>query len=396
MVGLGKNDGSHSDFSSAAGKSADPSPEYLAALAHELRNPLAPVRNSAELLRSICTDPRQLQAVDMIVRHVVTLTRMLDDVLDAAQLRRGLVSLKKQAVDVAAIAEQALESVRPAIDARRQSLLVSLPAESLHMVCDPARLVQVLQNLLDNASRYTDSGGAISLAISVREGRLVIEVADNGAGFDPETAPRLFNVYAHPAPAPGRPKGGLGLGLVIARNLVEMHGGTISAESAGVGQGARFTVKLPLESPSPDMLPQPPVATESPATNRVLIIDDQEDIGLSLASYLSAKGYAVATARTGEAGVLAAKKFKPDAVIVDIGLPGMDGFDVAQALRSMPESANAVLIAVSGYSMKTFRSADAYSVFKHYLLKPTNPATIAAIIGRALQGRSSVQDCARF
>lgn len=387
MVNLGKDGGSHSESSAVPAKNADPSPEYLAALAHQLRNPLAPIRNSAELLRSICTDPRQLQAVEMIVRHAVSLTRMLDDLLDAAQLRRGLVTLRKQAVDVAAIVEQALEGVRAVIDARRQSLLVSLPAESLHMVCDPARLVQVLHNLLDNASRYTDTGGAISLSFSVQEGRLVIEVADNGAGFDPDMAARLFNVYAHHASTPGRPKGGLGLGLVIARNLVEMHGGIISAESAGIGQGARFTIELPLES-APLAVAPPPVVAEPPATHRVLIIDDQEDISASLATFLSAKGYAVATARTGEAGVLAAKQFKPDAVIVDIGLPGMDGFEAAHALRKLPEAANALLIAVSGYSLKTFRSVDAYSVFKHYLLKPTNPATIAAIIARALQGRT--------
>lgn len=384
MVGAEEKNGEPRTDPSASGRHADLNPEYLAALAHELRNPLAPIRHCAELLRTICSDTRQVQAVDMIVRHVVHLTRMLDDVLDASQLRRGLVALKKQAVDVAALAEQALEAVRPAIDARRQSLLVSLPAESLHMVSDPARLVQVLQNLLDNASRYTAVGGAISLTVSVKDGRLCMEVADNGAGIAPDILPRLFNVYAQPSPAHGQPRGGLGLGLVIARKLVEMHGGTITAESGGIGQGARFTVKLPLDEATHDVFPR----AQEPASSdmhRVLIIDDQEDIGVSLASFLSAKGYAVATARTGEAGVLAARKFKPDAAIVDIGLPGMDGFDVALALRAMPESTNALLIAVSGYSMKTFRSAEAYSVFKHYLLKPTNPATIAAIIGRALK-----------
>jgi CheY-like chemotaxis protein len=371
---LGKSDDSASHLP------AEPSAEYLAGLAHELRNPLAPLRNSAELLRTLCSDPRQLQAVEMIVRQTVRLTRMLDDVVDAAQLRRGLVTLKKQLVDVGVIADQALEAVRLSIDARRQSLLVSLPAHPVQMVCDPARLVQVLQNLLDNASRYTAEGGAISLEIGVREQQLVIEVADNGAGIAREALPTLFNVYAQPRPA-AKQKGGLGLGLVIARNLVEMHGGVIDADSAGVGQGSRFTVKLPLEAVQSDAGAR---AAPAISAHRVLIIDDDEDVGVSLATCLTADGYVVATARSGEAGVAAAREFKPHAVIVDIGLPGMDGFDVAQALRSMPEGADALLIAVSGYSLKTFRSAEAYSAFRHYLLKPTNPGTIAAILARSL------------
>ena len=373
-MGLSKGDDSASHIQ------PEPSAEYLAGLAHELRNPLAPIRNSAELLRTLCSDPRQLQAVEMIVGQTVRLTRMLDDVIDAAQLRRGLVTLKKQPVDVGAVADQALEAVRPAIDARRQSLLVSLPPHSVQMICDPARLVQVLQNLLDNASRYTAEGGAISLEVAVREQQLVIEVADNGAGISREALPTLFNVYSQPWPA-AKHKGGLGLGLVIARNLVEMHGGVITADSAGVGQGSRFTVKLPLEAVQ---FEAPPSATAAAGAHRVLIIDDEEDVGLSLASFLTAKGYVVATARSGEAGVAAARVFKPQAVIVDIGLPGMDGFDVAQALRSMPEAADALLIAVSGYSLKTFRAVEAYSAFRHYLLKPTNPGTIAAILARTL------------
>jgi CheY-like chemotaxis protein/two-component sensor histidine kinase len=374
MVGHGKSDDSASQIP------PEPSAEYLAAFAHELRNPLAPIRNSAELLRSLCTDQRQLTAVETIVRQVVRLTRMLDDVVDAAQLRRGLVSLKKQSVDIGAIADHALEAVRPSIDARRQSLLVSLPSHAVQMLCDPARLVQVLQNLLDNASRYTAEGGAISLEIAVHDQQLVMEVADNGAGIARDELPTLFNVYAHPRP-PAKRKGGLGLGLVIARNLVEMHGGVITADSGGVGQGSRFTMKLPLESVEFEAASRP---VPDEAAHRVLIIDDEPDSGVSLASFLSAKGYVVATARSGEAGVAAARAFKPHAVVIDIGLPGMDGFDVAQALRSMPEVAGALLIAVSGYSLKTFRPAEAYAVFRHYLLKPTNPGTIAAIIARSL------------
>jgi signal transduction histidine kinase len=228
---------------------AEAPPEFLSVLAHELRNPLAPIRNGTELLRSICSEPRQQYVVEMISRQVVHLTHMLDDLLDVARLRRGLVTLRKQPVDVALIVEQALEAIRPAIDARQQSLLVSLPAEAVQMYCDPVRLVQVLQNLLDNANRFTARGGAISLQAEVADPYLIFHVVDNGSGIDPTLLPRLFNVFAQGAQPMHRPEGGLGLGLAIARNLVEMHGGTISAFSAGRGQGSRFTVRLPIEQP---------------------------------------------------------------------------------------------------------------------------------------------------
>src|SRR5262249_50607215 len=206
-----------------------PPAEFLALLAHELRNPLAPIRNGAVLLRTLCSDPRQLQLIEMISRNVVALTRMLDDLLGVASLHRGSVRLEKQCVDIARRVHNVLENVQPAIDARRQSVLVSLPPASLQLYCDPVRIEQTVQILLDNANSYTPEGGVVSLKAEVQEAELILEVADNGTGIDPELLPRLFNVFGQ-----GRTRAEstrLGLGLAIARNLVELHGGTLTSES---------------------------------------------------------------------------------------------------------------------------------------------------------------------
>lgn len=360
-------------------------PAFLSMLAHELRNPLAPIRNATEVLRSLCADPRQAQAIDIIGRQVVHLTHLLDDLLDAARLRRGVLTLQLQTVDVGALAEQALETVRATLDARRQNLFVSLPVEPVLMRCDPVRLVQVLQNLLDNATRHTPEGGAIALQLSVTD-RLRVEVSDTGAGIAPELLPRLFNVFAQGEQQLHRPRGGLGLGLAIARNLVEMHGGTISAHSAGTGRGSRFVVELPIEGALQARAAETMTETNTP--RRILVIDDHEDIRRSLADFLSLRGNTVVVAADGAAGIILAQSFKPDAAIIDIGLPGANGFEVAQRLRELQETAGAVLIAVTGYSLQQFPELAARSAFDHYLLKPTAPETLLALIERSLKERT--------
>lgn len=357
-------------------------PDYLTTLVHEIRNPLAPIRNAAELLRSLCVDERQLHAIDIIERQVVNLTHRLDDVLEASSSRRSSFTLMRQSIDVGDIIEPALRAVRPVVDQQRQSLLVSLPERSVIMTCDPLRLSQVLQTLLDNATRNTPVGGAIALTITAAEDELTIEVSDNGAGIAPERLPVLFNVFALNAqpPAIGAQSGGYN--LAIARNIVEMHGGTITAESGGVGRGSRFIVRLPLKrTPEHAARPRP----ESSITpRRILIIDDHADTAQSLAQVLACAGHSIVTATTGELGLSLAEEFKPEAVVIDIGLPGMDGFDVATRLRAHPTTRRALLIAVSGFSLKQFRDIDSYSVFRHYLLKPTSAYTLMYIIEHTL------------
>jgi len=362
-------------------KNSEVGADYLAALIQQLRTPLGPIRTAAELLRSLSSDERQLQAIDTVSAQSANMTRMLDDVLDALRLRRGLIALRKQSVDVGHIAQQALQAVRPLIDARHQNLLVALPAEPVQMHCDPARLVQVMQNILDNATRYTPQDGTVLLRVATDCDELVIEVSDNGVGIEPERLPHLFNVFALDERREDRPPQGLGLGLSISRNLVELHGGSISAESSGLGRGSRFTIRLPIDTD----LSAAPEEPAKPQQYRILIIDDHDEIAQGFAQFLSKAGHSVLTAGDGELGLTFAQEFKPQAVIIDIGLPGLDGFEVAQRLRKDAETADALLLAISGYSLKRFREIDAYAVFKHYLLKPVDPGVLLGVIERSLQ-----------
>lgn len=361
-------------------------PEVIAVLAHELRNPLAPIRNGAELLRTLCSDPRQVQVVDMMSRQIVHLTRLLDDLLETARLRRGLVTLHRQSIDVGSIIQDALDAIRPAIDARRQNLLVSLPANAVRMHCDSTRLVQVLQNLLDNANRFTMDGGTLWLKAEVEGDELIFEISDDGEGIDPQLLPRLFNVFAQGEQPLHRPRGGLGVGLAICRNVVEMHGGTISAQSLGRGRGSQFTVRLPIELP----LDEPTQAAANAGSIdgvRALVVDDNELIAMSLGQYLEYRGYQVTTAHSGEAALSAVDEFPPHVAVLDIGLPGIDGFEVARRLKVRFPSV--VLIAVSGYSWDMLRNPDA-TLFSRYLAKPASPERIAAVIDDELQNSGQV------
>lgn len=363
-------------------------PEVIAVLAHELRNPLAPIRNGAELLRTLCSDPRQVQVVDMMSRQIVHLTRLLNDLLETARLRRGLVTLHRQSIDVGSIIQDALDAVRPAIDARRQNLLVSLPATPVRMHCDSTRLVQVLQNLLDNANRFTTEGGTLWLKAEVAGDELIFAVSDDGEGIDPQLLPRLFNVFAQGEQPLHRPLGGLGVGLAICRNVVEMHGGTISAHSEGRGRGSHFTVRLPIERP----LDEPTKSAANAGSIeglRALVVDDNEMIAVSLGQCLEYRGYQVTTAFSGEAALSAVDEFPPHVAVLDIGLPGIDGFEVARRLKVRFPSV--VLIAVSGYSWDMLCNPDA-TLFSRYLAKPASPERIAAVIEAELQnsGQASI------
>jgi CheY-like chemotaxis protein len=374
MVEAGKN--GHPDARPSALDTSEVSPQLLRSLVHELRNPLAPLRNAAELLRTLCDDARQLQAVDIISRQLGSLTRALEDLTGAMEGRQTQVRLNKQLVDVADIVEPALQAIRPSVDGLRQNLLVSLPNEPVEMYCDTLRLGQVIQTLLENSTQHTPAGGSIALRVARNAGELVIEVRDDGAGVAADKLQDLFNVFGQQLPgADGKEPAGLS--LAISRQVIEMHGGTIQAFSDGVGRGSEFVVRLPIviEVPSSSSVP-----AELKNARKVIIIEDQEDTISGLRDVLAAAGHAVLAANTGELGLALAEKFKPDAVIIDIGLPGMDGFEVAARLRASKATADAVLVAVSGFSLKQFKDLSAYSVFRHYLLKPTNPDTILAIV----------------
>ena len=351
-----------------------PTAEYLSELVHELRNPLTPIRTAAELLRSLNTDARQLQAIDMISRQAVILTHMLEDLVDAVKGQRGLLALKRRLVDVAELMEQSLEPARAAIESRRQNLFVTLPTESVHMDCDPVRLGQALQTLLLQASESTPEGGSIAVRVGCNHDELLIEIGDDGAGITPEALPHVFNVFARSTVAGGEPS--RGLSLPIVRNLIELHGGSIEARSEGLGRGSTFSLRLPLgQTDSYTALP-----AESTGSLKILIIDDHEPSVRGWLEYMVRGGHSVLTATSGELGIALAAQFQPDAVVIDIGLPGIDGFEVARTLRGQAQTRDAVLIAVSGYSLKQFRDLEAYSAFRHYLLKPLTPSALLDII----------------
>jgi CheY-like chemotaxis protein/two-component sensor histidine kinase len=353
--------------------------EFLSVLAHELRNPIAPLRSATEVLRLICADPLQKHALDIVDRQLTQLTRLVDDLVDVAKFRRGLVTLEKQSVDVSAVAEQALETTRPLVDARQQHVEVTLPPEPVFLVCDPVRLIQVLANLLDNAARYTPPGGRIALAIRSAANELILEVSDTGKGIAGELLPQIFNLFMQGDQPLHRPSGGLGVGLAVVRNLVELHGGTVQAESEGPGRGSRFVVRLPLVQGVPDEVPQ--IAPSSvPSRHRILIVEDNIDAAESLAAWLRLRGHTVRTTHDGVAGVNAAREFRPNVAVLDIGLPGANGYLVAEQLRQSAETKNILLIAVSGYSSIDFRRRAAEAGFNHYLIKPADPERLVALI----------------
>jgi two-component system, sensor histidine kinase len=359
-----------------------PSHAFLTALAHEIRNPLTPILGSAQVLRSLSTNPQQHHAIATIERQVIHLAHLLDSLVEAADLRRGELNLTMQQVDAAVLAKQALEAVRPKIEERRQHLFVTMPAVSVQMHCDPNRLVQVIQALLDNAHRRTPEGGSISLSVVSEGTQLSIEVSDDGYGIRPEQLPVIFNLFV-PGDrlAPG--ENALGISLAIARNLVELHGGTIAAKSAGVGQGSCFTMRLPIAHAKPV-----PAQDELPTMalrRRVLIIEDNASVAEGLASGLAALGYSVVVAPDGASAVQLANEFKPEAAVIDIGLPDQEGYEVARQLRNIPAISGALLIALSGHHLRAFRDLSDHFFFDRYLLKPVSPETLGALIKHVMK-----------
>jgi signal transduction histidine kinase/DNA-binding response OmpR family regulator len=346
--------------------------EFLAMLAHELRNPLAPIRNAAQVLHLAGLGPQQQQwARGVIERQVQQLTRLVDDLLDVSRITRGKINLKKESVDVAAVVGRAVEISRPLIDQRKHTLHLAQPPEPLRAVVDPVRLAQVLANLLNNAAKYTEEGGTIWLTVERAGDELVFRVRDTGIGIQPELLPQIFNLFTQASRSLDRSQGGLGIGLTLARRLVEMHGGSLQAFSAGTNQGSEFVVRLPVLSELP-----PPPSSESPpptsaASFRVLVVDDNVDAAESLALLLRTMGQVVQTAFDGPAALEAAEAFGPDVVLLDIGLPGMDGYEVAQELRRRGLG-DVVLVALTGYGQQQDLARARAAGFDHHLVKPAD------------------------
>jgi PAS domain S-box-containing protein len=350
--------------------------EFMALLSHELRNPLSPILSALNVLRQIKTDdPILQQAGNIIERQVGQMVRLVDDLLDISRITKGKLRLNKERVELRVMVNQAAEAARPFIDCRKHDFSMSLPTEPIWVEADPARLEQVVVNLLSNAAKYTDAGGLIRLSVNAAGGEAVLKVWDNGLGMPPEMLPRVFDLFTQMDCTLSRSHGGLGVGLALVRTLVEMHDGRVQAYSAGLNKGSEFTVILPALSsvPKPETKAVLERARPTGPSLRVLVVEDNVDAGDSLSLLLRLYGHEVIVARTGPAALDVASAFQPDVVLLDIGLPGMDGYQVAQCLRKKSDFKNVLLCALTGYTpSEADRDLPQQAGFDHHFVKPVD------------------------
>jgi PAS domain S-box-containing protein len=359
---------------------------FLAMLAHELRNPLAPVRNGLQILNMNGITPDVARQVrGMMERQVQHLARLVDDLLDVSRLLSDKVELLKETVDVADLCRQAAETVQPSAAAKGQDLRVTLPASPLRVDGDLIRLAQMLSNLMSNASKYTDKGGRIWLSAEREGDEAVLRVRDTGAGMDAELLPHVFDLFVQADASLARTQGGLGVGLTLVKKVAELHGGSVLATSPGPGLGSEFVVRLPaVPEPKPDPAdarPAPP-AGRAGAARRVLVVDDIKDVADSTAMYLRIAGHQVEVAYDGQTALDVAAAFRPDVVLLDIGLPGMSGYDVAKQLRSRPGGRELAIVAITGYGRDEDRRRAEEAGFDHHFIKPVDPADVQALLSR--------------
>jgi PAS domain S-box-containing protein len=347
--------------------------EFLAMLAHELRNPLAPIRSALQVLRLKFSDEDEdvLRLRVMMERQVAHLVRLVDDLLDVSRITRGKLELRKERLELAAVVERAVESARPLLDERRHRLEVEL-TEPVLVEADPARLEQVLANLLNNAAKYTPPGGVVRLTARREGGEAVVRVRDTGIGIRPEMLPRLFDLFLQADRVPGRMAEGLGLGLALVRSLVLLHGGQVTASSGGPGQGSEFVVRLPvLAGPAPLRAEERAETSAGPGV-RVLVVDDNTDGALSLALMLRCMGHEVRAVNDGPAALETVREWRPEVVFLDIGLPGMDGYEVARRMRREGGLAKALLVALTGYGQAEDRKRSREAELDQHLVKPAS------------------------
>jgi PAS domain S-box-containing protein len=359
--------------------------EFLAMLAHELRNPLAAIANAVGVVRRSADREHAEWAREVVEKHVRSLSRLIDDLLDVSRITRGKIELRRRALDVVPVLARAAETVGPLVRGRGHTLTIDHPPGPLWVHADPDRLEQVLVNLLTNAAKYTDAGGRIALSARPEGDRIALAVEDNGSGIPPEKIPQMFELFAQGDRSIARSEGGLGIGLTLVKNLVELHGGSVAARSEGPGRGSEFTVRLPAvpapsSSPSPDAN-RPAPAAAPPRRARVLVVDDNEDSALGLARLLRLLGHDVEVAHDGPAALRAAGRARPDDVLLDIGLPGMDGYQVASRLRAEGFGETRI-IAVSGYGEAAARRRSREAGFDHHLVKPVDHEALLALLGR--------------
>jgi CheY-like chemotaxis protein/two-component sensor histidine kinase len=353
-----------------------------------LRNPLAPIRNAVEIMRrSSVMDPQLAWSRDVVERQVKHLTRLVDDLLDVSRITRGNINLSREPVNVATIVARAIETIAPLIAEQRHDLSVDISEEALEVEGDLTRLTQVLGNLLNNAAKYTDPGGSISVTARRVGMDVDIRVRDNGIGIPPALLPRLFQLFTQVDAAAHRAQGGLGIGLALVRQLVQMHGGSVTAYSDGPGRGSEFLIRLPLRVQRPRELMQSSLTPQSGANgskpgHRILLADDNRDALDSLATLLQCDGHEVHTAGDGAEALEVAEQCRPDVVLLDIGMPKLDGYEVARRIRAEPWGKAAVLIALTGWGQDEDRRRSREVGFDSHLVKPLDPDALSSLLQR--------------
>ncbi|HYX23421.1 MAG TPA: ATP-binding protein [Thermoanaerobaculia bacterium] len=362
--------------------------EFLATLAHELRNPLAPLRHALQLLRLAEDDPNlRRKASGVMERQLAQMVRLIDDLLDVSRITRNKLQLRKERVELATAVQSALEAVRPLVETAGHEVTVALPPEPVHLDADLTRLTQIFTNLLNNAVKYTEAGGHIRLAAERQGGEAVVSIHDSGIGISAEHLPHLFEMFSQVAPALERSTGGLGIGLALVRGLVELHGGSVAAHSAGLGQGSELVVRLPVAvapAPAPS---QPGAEPRSPsgARRRILIADDNPDSVEVLSLVLEHAGYEVRTAHDGLEAVRAAATFRPEVALLDIGMPGLNGYEAAQRIREQSGGWDMVLVAITGWGQEGDKRRAREAGFDHHLTKPVDPADLQKLLASVLR-----------
>jgi PAS domain S-box-containing protein len=362
--------------------------EFMAIMGHELRNPLAPMVTALHLikLRRGRNSEREIAVLERQLHHMM---RLVDDLLDVSRLLRDKITLSKQVIEIGELLANSIDVASPQITAKRHILQIDVPSTPLLVEVDPARIVQVLGNLLTNAAKYTDEGGKICVRAAAEDDQIVVDVEDTGIGIAPELIPRIFDLFTQGGQGIERQLGGLGVGLAVARRLVDVHGGRLEVFSEGIGRGARFTMRLPTTAEGPATkraLPSapPPAVSQTVTSKRVLIVDDNEDSMEMMAAFVCTLRHDVRTATNGPRALEIAREYEPDVMFLDIGLPGMDGLELVRRARRLPGCASISIVAVSGYASEADRKRALDSGFSEHIAKPIQPAAIEAVIEKAV------------
>jgi signal transduction histidine kinase len=360
--------------------------EFLATLAHELRNPLAPVRNAVQLLRlSGVIGPDLQWATDLIDRQIRAMSRLIDDLMDVSRINQGRIELRRDRVALADVLKDAVETTRAFIEECKQELVLVLPQDNLVLEADSTRLAQAFMNLLNNAAKYNDPGGRIEVVVSEQAGEVAVSVKDNGIGIEPDRLQSIFEMFSQVESALARSRGGLGIGLSLTQRLVQLHGGTVEARSGGLGRGSEFTVRLPLAPASLEQLagfevPSKVATSARGAALRILVADDNRDAAHTMMMLLQAMGHDVRHVNDGEAAVQATAAFDPQLVLLDIGMPKLNGYEACRRIRAEPGGAAMTIVAITGWGQPDDRLKSHEAGFDQHLVKPVDPAALVVLL----------------